>query len=181
MANLADGNNDNPYGRDETTSSKLLALVRWYASYKGRTLPTSVSISRNACFKWIHANVGRIEREDAYAASHDFKNIRLDQNDPVSIIIALKYADTADRNRLPHEDLITEAIHAGEHPNSVRERLGLRESELWKVLDKIIIDDLLYGITPEKIQEKYDISDHNLGRILNKFSEDYPDAKINWE
>lgn len=162
-------------------SAKLLALVRWYATHKRKTFPVESSLSNSACYKWIHANVGRIEREDAYAASVDFRKLRVDLKDPVSVIIALKYAFVADRERqAPHIDLVIEALREGESPSLVKEMFELTHAELWKALQKVVVDEIVAGTVPDDAQNRYELTDHQLGLILQKVAEDYPDAEINW-
>jgi len=112
---------------NDPPSHKQLALAIWFATYKGLKLPKKVRLSHLDWWSWINKTITRIDREDAHAAKRDF-GLKVDYDDPVSIIGALKY-----RHEYIKPSPIDEAIEMlkeNVHPDTVEDTLLLSPKQL---------------------------------------------------
>jgi hypothetical protein len=61
--------------KDMPPSVKQVTLGLWFAKYKNSTIPEKSQTSNRHWWKWINTTLTKVDIEDAYAASIDFRHL----------------------------------------------------------------------------------------------------------
>jgi|GEM_PF-3430104 len=124
--------------QDPPPSVKQITVALWFAKYKkckNNEPPRKVLTSNRHWWKWIKETLTRIDYEDAHAAERDFKNLIVDLDDPINVIGALRYRQTA---TIPSpEEEATAMLLAGIHPFTVEDNLMLSQNQLDEIVKKV--------------------------------------------
>lgn len=121
-------------------SQNRRALADWFAGYLGKPLPPECLESSSAWWKFLVQNLKPVHRDIANEARFDF-NLKVDFDNPISVIGALKYWVEANRNAETRRDLQFQAARkqliSGVDIYSIAEQFHLSIDEVWRIVDRL--------------------------------------------
>lgn len=120
--------------RSKPPSVKQIDVAVWLAEYKETELPEKARTSERHWWGWINSTLTRIDYEDARAAELDYE-LSVNCDDPVSVIGALRYRDTA-TTPSPDEEAVKMLLN-GIHPYTVEDNLMLTQEQISKAVKEV--------------------------------------------
>jgi len=119
---------------DDLPTEKQTSLAEWFSDFRELPLPDAVLKSKREWWKWLSHSVSRIDREDAKEALIDY-GIKVDFDDPASIIGAVKYGDIA--RRTPLVEQMEELLKRGCHPYLVQDQFLVDDDLLYETVRRV--------------------------------------------